>query len=136
MDKKYLISKQGEITKWVARTPLLIDEATLQKLFPNLPSDETEREKFFAEKQDLLDQLFDTVACWFDEADPLESHEDPKGKATPAWKKAEIEMDDGESYRYFCQPCPVDLDLLREMAESEDFEMPSELSEHLKRSES
>ena len=88
------------------------------------------------EKRDVLDRMFDAVASYYENEDPLDSHQDPKGKATPEWKKAEIEIDDGESYRYFCQPCPVDLDLLREMAESEDFEMPSELSERLKRSES
>ena len=88
------------------------------------------------QKQDFLNQLLDTVPFWFDEGDPLKSHKDPKGKATPEWKKAKIEIDDGESYRYFCQPCHVDLDLLREIAESDEFELPSEVSNRLKHSES
>jgi hypothetical protein len=113
----------------------LIDEATLQKLFPNLPSDETEREKFFAEKRDVLDRIFDAVASYYDDDDPLETHEDPKGKASPDWEKAEATLDDGESYRYFCKPCPVDLDFLREVAEAENCEMPSEISERLKDSD-
>lgn len=134
--KTYLITKTGLITKWIARQPLLIDEVSLQKIFPNLPSDEEKREKFLAEKRDVLDQMFDAVASYFDEGDPLETHEDPKGKASPDWEKAEATLDDGESYRYFCQPCPVDLDLLREIAEADNSEMPQEISERLKDSES
>ena len=133
--KSYLITKNGQITKWCARTPLLIDEATLQEMFPDLPGNEVEREKFFAEKRDVLDRMFDAVASYYDDDDPLETHEDPKGKASPDWEKAEATLDDGESYRYFCQPCPVDLDLLREVAEAEKCEMPSEISERLKDSD-
>jgi len=132
MSKSYLIVKDGEIKKWIVRTPILIDEEALQKLFPNLPSDETEREKFFKENQELVDKLFDTVACWFAEGDPLEEHEDPKGKATPDWNTAEIKLDDGESYRYFCNPCSIDLNLLKDMAETDGFEMPTEFAERLK----
>lgn len=132
--KSYLITKNGQITKWVARTPLLIDEALIQNLFPDMPDDEAEREKFFSEKRDVLDQMFDAVASYFDDADPLETHEDPKGKASPDWEQAEAKLDDGESYRYFCQPCPVDLDLLRDVAEAENCEMPAEIADRLKSS--
>ena len=134
MSKSYLITKTGQITKWIARQPLLIDEASLQKLFPNLPSDEAEREKFFSEKRDVLDQMFDAVASYFDEGDPLETHEDPKGEASPDWEKAEATLDDGESYRYFCQPFPIDLDLLRDIAEAENCEMPPEIADRVKSS--
>jgi len=132
MSNSYLIEKTGQITKWIARQPLLIDEATLKKIFPNLPSDEAERKKFFSEKRDVLDQMFDAVASYYDDDDPLETHEDPKGKASPDWEKAEATLDNGESYRYFCQPCPVDLALLRDVAESENCEMPTEIADCLK----
>jgi len=132
MSKSYLVVKDGEIKKWIVRTPLSINEEALKKIFPDLPSDETEREKYLKNNQQLIDKLFDTVACWFDQGDPLGEHEDPKGKATPDWNAAEIKLDDGESYRYFCDPCPVDLNLLRDMAETDGFEMPPEFSKHLK----
>lgn len=134
MAKSYLITKHGQITKWVARQPLSIDEASLQKLFPNLPSDENEREKFFVENQDLLGRLFDAVASYFDEGDSLECHEDPKGKALTEWDKAEVKLDNGEAYRYIFQPVTVDFDLLQEVAENEDYGMPPELSGRLKSS--
>jgi len=132
MSKSYLIAKDGETTKWIVRTPLLIKEEALQKLFPDLPSDESEREKFFKNHQEKIDKLFDTVACWFDEGDPLEEHEDPKGNATPNWNTAEIKLDDGDSYRYFCNPCPIDLNLLKDIAENDGSQMPSEFAERLK----
>ena len=132
MSKSYLISKDGEITKWIVRTPLLIKEDALQKLFPDLPSDESEREKFFKNHQEKIDKLFDTVACWFDEGDPLEEHEDPKGNATANWNTAEIKLDYGDSYRYFCNPCPIDLNLLKDIAENDGSQMPSEFAERLK----
>jgi hypothetical protein len=132
MSNSYLIVKNGEITKWIVRTPILINEETLQKLFPDLPSDQTEREIYFKKNQNLIDKLFETVECWFNEGDPLGEYEDPKGKAIPNWKTADVELDNGTSYRYICDPVSVDLDLLKVMTETDDFEMPPDFAKHLK----
>lgn len=57
MARTYLLTRNGQITKWIIQTPLLIDEALLQRMFPGLPIDEDERQKFFLDKKNILDQL-------------------------------------------------------------------------------
>jgi hypothetical protein len=98
--KSYLIVKHGYITKWVARQPISIDEELLQKLFPNLPSDEIERDKFLTENNEVISRLFDSVEHYLTlKGDWLEEVEDPNGKAYPDWDvKANVGLDDGSRW--------------------------------------